>query len=202
MRAFVGVDCDAVSEGVRRAQEPFAGLDGLRLTDPESAHVTLRFLGDVDETLAAHAEHGDDRQSAESDAPGLPALESALADAVAASGVAPFDCTFGGYGTFPEGDYISVVWLGVEEGGEELTRLHEAVEAAAVDLGFDPERHSFTPHVTLARMEHAAEKARVRRVVAERDPQAGPLRVDGVDLVESTLTADGPVYETVERFAL
>ncbi|MFC5971810.1 RNA 2',3'-cyclic phosphodiesterase [Halomarina salina] len=201
MRAFVSVDCDPASAAIRRAQAPFEGLDGLRLTDPEQAHLTLQFLGDVDETLAEYAaedtEHG-------RDVPGLSVLEAALESAVDEGDVAPFDCTLSGYGTFPEGDYISVVWLGVVEGREELERLHEAVEAATTDLGFDPESHDFTPHVTLARMDHAAEKEQVRRVVdgAEGTPDPATMHVDAVRLTESTLTPDGPVYETVARFPL
>ena len=207
MRAFVSVDCDAVSEAIRRAQAPFDGLDGLRLTAPGSAHLTLKFLGEVEETLTAHeSASGPDHADGGSDdgVPGLSTLEDALESAVADSGVSPFDCTLAGYGTFPEGDYISVVWLGVEEGSAELARLHETVEAATTDLGFDPESHSFTPHVTLARMDHAAEKERVKRLVdgAEGAPAPATMRVDAVRLTESTLTPDGPVYETVARFPL
>jgi len=95
-----------------------------------------------------------------------------------------------------------VVWLGVREGGERMTRLHEAIEDRTVAVGFDPEDHEFTPHVTLARMDHAGGKATVQRVLDERDPDGGSLDVKEVRLTESTLTPDGPEYETVERFPL
>jgi len=206
MRAFVSVDCTPASEAITRAQAPFRGLDGLRPTDPEQAHVTLQFLGDVDGTLADHADEAttsdSDHDAAEHRVPGLSALVSALDDAVADCDVPPFDCTLGGYGTFPEGDYVSVVWLGVEKGSAELSRLAGAVERATGGFGFAPDDHAFTPHVTLARMDHAAEKARVQRVVAERSPRTPPFHVDAVHLTESTLTPDGPVYESVARLPL
>ncbi|MFD1513879.1 RNA 2',3'-cyclic phosphodiesterase [Halomarina rubra] len=185
MRAFVSVDCSAASEAIRRAQEPFRGLDGLRLTDPAQAHVTLQFLGDVPDEDAE-----------------LDTLVTALDGAVASSGVDPFDCTLGGYGTFPGGDYIAVVWLGVEDGAAELTRLATAVERATTDLGFDPDDHAFTPHVTLARMDHAAEKERVQRAVAGTDTGTTALHVDAVQLTESTLTNEGARYESVATFSL
>ena len=182
-RLFVSVDLDGLGEEVRAVQDLLEGASGLNFTDPEQAHVTLKFLGDT----------GEDR---------LPALREELAAAVADSGVGPFTATFGGLGVFPSPEYISVVWLGVREGGRELTRLHEAIEDRTVAMGFDPEDHDFTPHVTLARMEHAGGKELVQEVVGERDPDAGRLRVAEVRLTESTLTDDGPEYSTVASFGL
>lgn len=181
-RLFVSVDLDGLADAVREAQTPFR-VDGLNLTDPEQAHVTLKFLGDVEESR-------------------LETIEDGLSHAVAAVDVGSFEAQFAGYGVFPSLDYISVVWLGVAAGGEQLTRLHEAVEQEMIELGFDPEDHEFTPHVTLARMNHAANKERVQHAVQDRDPEVGTLRVEEVRLTESTLTPDGPVYDTETAFSL
>jgi 2'-5' RNA ligase len=183
MRLFVSVDLDGLAEGVRAVQERFAGASGLNFVDPGQAHVTLKFLGEVDP----------DR---------LDDLTDELAAAVADGGVSPFTAEFGGLGVFPHLGYISVVWLGVREGSEELTRLHEAIEARTVGMGFDPEDHDFTPHVTLARMDHAGGKELVQEVVESEDPTAGSLHVEEVRLTESVLTDDGPEYSTVERLQL
>lgn len=182
MRLFVSVPLDGLSEGVAAAQDPL-DLPGLTLTDPTQAHVTLKFLGEVDESRV------DD-------------LTDAVERAVEAADVAPFDAEVGGYGVFPSLGYISVVWLGFRSGTEPLTRLHEAIERETVALGFDPKDHSFTPHATLARMGDARSKDEVREVVESDGPDVGTLRVDGVELTESTLTDDGPRYSTVERFGL
>ena len=125
MRLFVSADVDALAEDIAAVQEPFADASGLRLTDPTQAHVTLKFLGDTDP----------DR---------LSELRGAVERAVADSGVAPFDAELGGLGVFPNIEYISVVWLGVREGGTQLTALHERLEAETTALGFDPEEHAFT----------------------------------------------------------
>ncbi|WP_255192810.1 RNA 2',3'-cyclic phosphodiesterase [Natronobeatus ordinarius] len=184
MRLFVSVDLpDDLVEALTDVQAAFADASGLNFTDPEQAHITVKFLGDVDE----------DR---------VPDLCTELEAAVADAGVEPFPARFGGLGVFPSLEYISVVWLGLEDGGEELTRLHEAVEERTTAMGFDPERHDFTPHVTLARMEHAGGKELVQELVAERDPTVGETTVEELRLTESTLTAEGPVYSTVESFPL
>jgi 2'-5' RNA ligase len=182
-RLFVSIDLDGLGEGVAAVQESFEGVPGLNLTDPTQAHVTLKFLGDT-------SDHRIDD------------VREALAAAVDAADVAPFSAEFAGLGVFPSLAYINVVWLGVEAGGEEMTRLQAAVEPRLVELGFEEEDHEFTPHVTLARMEHAGGKERVQELVRERHPEAGTMEVTEVRLTESELTPDGPEYATVERFEL
>ncbi|WP_247010396.1 RNA 2',3'-cyclic phosphodiesterase [Halorientalis litorea] len=182
-RLFVSVDLDGLAEEVAAVQDLFGDLLGLKVTDPEQAHVTLKFLGETDP----------DRTDE---------VVAALERAVEASGVDPFRAEFGGLGVFPSLDYISVVWLGVRDGDAELTRLHEAIEPRLVDLGFDEEAHEFTPHVTLARMDHAGGKERVQTLVRERDPTVGHLQVSEIRLTESQLAADGPTYSTLARVGL
>jgi 2'-5' RNA ligase len=103
---------------------------------------------------------------------------------------------------FPSLEYISVVWLGAESGGEQMTRLHEAIEERTTAMCFSAEDHEFTPHVTLARMEHAGGKELVQDLVRERDPTVGTTEVTDVRLKESDLGPDGPEYSTVERIDL
>ncbi|MFB6352741.1 MAG: RNA 2',3'-cyclic phosphodiesterase [Halobacteriales archaeon] len=184
MRLFVSVDLpDALADGVAAVQDELRDASGLRFTDPTQAHLTLKFLGETD--------------------PGrLAELEAAMADAVDAAGVAPFEATVGGLGAFPSADYIRVVWLGFERGGEALRRLHEAIEERTVALGFEPEEHDFTPHVTVARMEHAGGKELVQQVLREQSPTVGSWTVEAVRLTESELGPDGPEYSTVEQFPL
>ncbi|AZH26986.1 RNA 2',3'-cyclic phosphodiesterase [Haloplanus aerogenes] len=183
MRLFVSVDLDGLAEGVADAQARLPDTGSLRPVDPEGAHVTLKFLGEVDP----------DR---------VDTIQGALTTAITDADVSPFEMVVGDFGVFPSLDYISVVWAGVREGGSALTRLHEAVERETTALGFDPEDHEFTPHVTLARMDDARGKEAVQRVVREADPTVGRMDVTEVRLTKSTLTDDGPEYETVARFPL
>jgi 2'-5' RNA ligase len=182
-RLFVSVDLDGMAEAVAAAQAPFEDASGLSFVDPAQAHVTLKFLGD---TPPQRVEE----------------VSDVVERAVDAADVGPFQADFGGYGVFPSLEYISVVWLGVREGGDELTRLHEAIESRLVESGFDPEDHEFTPHVTLARMEHAGGKELVQRTVRDRDPDVGQLAVEEVRLTKSILESDGPHYETIASVTL
>ncbi|GGL46894.1 RNA 2',3'-cyclic phosphodiesterase [Halocalculus aciditolerans] len=184
MRLFVSLDLSPdLRDAVATVQESFADAGGLSFTDPTQAHVTVKFLGDVD------ADRAD-------------TVSETVADAVEAIDVGAFDASFEGLGVFPSLDYISVVWLGVDDGSRELTRLHEAIDDALAAEGFEREDHEFTPHVTLARMQDARGKARVVDRVENTHPVAGRMRVTELTLTESTLTADGAVHETKESFPL
>lgn len=184
MRLFVSVDLpDDLAPAVEAVQDHLRDASGLDVTDPTQAHVTLTFLGETDP----------DR---------LDEVENALARAVTEAGVDPFDATIEGIGAFPSVEYIRVVWLGIGRGDKELIRLHEAIETRAVEMGFDPEEHTFTPHVTLARMNHAGGTDLVQRVLREHDPDVGSMRVEEVRLTESDLGPAGPEYSTVARFPL
>lgn len=183
MRLFVSVDLDDLTEEIAAVQEHFADTEGVRLTAPENVHVTLKFLGEVDETH-------------------LSDLAAALGKAVTEADVGPFRAEFGGLDAFPDPDYIRVLWVGVDKGGAELTRLYDTIEERTVELGFDPADHEFTPHATVARMDHAGGKDHVQQVLESTDPTLGTLDVAEVRLTESTLTDEGPEYTTVDRFEL
>jgi len=191
MRAFFAVDLpDDLANPIADAQAAFEGAEGLRFVDPEQAHVTLKFLGEVDES------------DTDDSAPSLDDVIAAGELAVADADVDPFECAIAGFGVFPSLDYVSVVWAGIDEGSAELTALHEAIETETTALGVDPEEHAFTPHVTLARMNDARGKGLVRDVVQNRDPEIGRFEAEEVRLVSSTLTDDGPVYEAVASIEL
>jgi 2'-5' RNA ligase len=178
MRLFASVDLDPLAARIAELQEPFADLPGVRLTDPELAHITIAFLGEVE-------------------AKRLPAVERAVGTGVRDALAEPFPVEVGGFGVFPDPDYITVVWLGVRRGVTALRRLHRRVERTLNDaaLPCDTEEE-FVPHVTIARVDHGGAKERIQELVAD-DPDVGSVRVESVELVDSTRTADGPEYETV-----
>ena len=183
MRLFVSADLDRLADEVAKLQSEFEDAGGLRFTDPTQAHITLKFLGDTDPNR-------------------LPKLTEAIESAIEDADTGLFAAEIGGLGVFPSLDYISVVWVGVRGGTQELTALHETIERETTALGFDPEDHEFTPHATLARMDHAGGKELVQNVVQNRDPDLGTVEFEEIRLTESELTEDGPEHSTVERFEL
>ena len=183
-RLFVSIDLEpSLCHEVASVQTVFRDLPGISLTDPEQAHITLKFLGDVDEDA-------------------IESITETLSAALNQSGITHFPIRVEGLGVFPEFAYISVIWLGVREGGNEVAALHSAIDDPLVSLGFDPESFEFIPHVTIARMTHGEAKDSVQDVLRTTDPSVGEMLVTEICLTESTLTADGPVYDTVEAIPL
>ena len=104
------------------------GLHGARWLDPENYHITLRFIGDVDNATA------DDVADC------LDKLSNSLS----------FSVTLNHLGAFG-GDRPRALFAGVEL-NEQLARLQAAQERMIQKAGLAPEARKFTPHVTLARL--------------------------------------------------
>jgi 2'-5' RNA ligase len=184
MRLFVSVDLPQhFAAPIAAVQDDLRPASGFSPTDPEQAHVTLTFLGEVEQTR-------------------LEAVTELVRGGVADAGLEPFECTIGSLGVFPSRDYINVVWLGIDRGGDALCTLHEAIESRAIDAGFDAEAREFTPHVTIGRMKHGGGKQLVQERIDGSEPAVGTCTVDAVRLKESTRTADGPTYSTINTIAL
>lgn len=149
-------------------------------TAPESAHLTLKFLGDVD---AGRVDELSD------------ALDAAMAP------LARFELRLSGTGTFPAEGRPSVVWAGLGGDTEALEGLRVTVESAAAGLGFEAETRAFQPHLTLGRVNGGLPDKTMRslrdRLSSLRWPKAAAFEVEGVSMVRSELRKGGPRYTTL-----
>jgi 2'-5' RNA ligase len=178
MRLFVGIP---LPDDIRdRLGALCAGLPKARWVRPENMHVTLRFIGEVDEGQAEDL-HG-------------------LLDDIAAPA---FPVSLAGIGCFERGrgNKVGAVWTGVEAGSA-VGHLHEKVESAAVRAGFGPEHRKFKPHITLARL-NGTPSVRVGQFIqAHEGFRAGPFMADRFTLFRSHLGREGAHYEALADYAL
>ncbi|MEX2450650.1 MAG: RNA 2',3'-cyclic phosphodiesterase [Rhodospirillales bacterium] len=177
MRLFIGL---ALPREVRLALAAVQyGLPGARWVKPESLHMTLRFLGDVD------------RGQAED-------IDSALADIVLPS----FDLECSGLGCFETKGKVRALWTQVSKSCA-LKRLQEKLESAVVRTGFEPERRKFKPHVTLARFKNGSSNERIGMFLENHNTlHVGPFTVDRFTLFRSHLGREGSVYESLVEYPL
>jgi 2'-5' RNA ligase len=149
---------------------------------PSQAHVTLKFLGDVDE----------DRR-----APLVAACEPLK------KLVAPFELTLAGKGAFPDASRPRVLWTGVSKGAAELERLAHGVDAATEPLGFAREARAFFAHLTLARVKaRGAEAVAARALLELPSADLATFDVRCFVLMQSTHASDGVRYLRVHTFDL
>ena len=169
-----------VSQQLRARVEAVAPRARLTWIAADRLHFTIRFLGEVDDARAA-------------------AITAALAPPLAA---AAFDITMTEVGAFPPKGPPRVLWAGVGEGRGQMVALEREVSARLASCGVPPEPHSYTPHVTLARVREA-NRLRTRDVLdAAPDGVFGVTGVDAITLFQSRLSPNGPTYVALQRTAL
>jgi 2'-5' RNA ligase len=175
LRLFVGISFPP--ELKLRLSLLCAGVPGAKWVDPGNFHLTLRFIGEIGEDVAADIDAALSR---------LRARRFALQ--IAGTGV------FGG-------DKPRSLWAGVER-TPELVGLRDKVEQALIRVGLPPEPRKFAPHVTLARLrDPPLDKLRDFLAVHARF-RADPLPVEGFSLIASFQTKAGSVYEDQAEYPL
>ena len=176
LRLFVAVD---LPEEIRsRLTGLQSGVFGARWVSSENLHVTLRFIGNVDEGV------GHD-----------------VVDALARVAAPGFEVSLETVGSFGEGKRPRILWAGVRR-SEPLVHLFRKVDRAIVDAGLGPEDRKFRPHVTLARLKDVKREQVSQWIAANNLFSAGPMLVDRFVLYRSHLAQQGAIYEPVAEYPL
>lgn len=185
MRLFLAVDLDAATraecvEIEQRLRHDFtraAISPDLNWVSSEKLHITVRFIGHVDDARGA-------------------AIRDSLSSPLES---APFTAVLDRAGVFPASGSPRVVWVGIGDGASQLSRLGEELENRLAPLGLERESRTFSPHLTLARLRkppRGSENAVIRHIV--RDVIArSRWRVERVTLYESRLSPKGATYHPI-----
>jgi 2'-5' RNA ligase len=184
-RTFIGID---IGDGIRAAAvalQKDLGRCGaeVKWVTPESMHVTLLFLGEVDDR-ALHAVCKVVSESAASEP--------------------PFALRVSGVGAFPTPRRPKVLWAGITDGAQSLQRLNAALEEKMLDLGcYRKEERGYTPHLTLGRVKGDADGFALTAELPKRLAwDGGRAAVDEVLVYSSEMDRDGPVYRVIGRAPL
>ncbi len=175
LRLFVGIEFPP--ELKLRLSLLCTGVPGARWIDPGNLHLTLRFIGEITEDLAAD-------------------VDAALARLKARR----FTLQLAGIGVFG-GNRPHSLWVGVER-HPDLVGLRDKIEQALIRTGLAPEPRRFAPHVTLARLRDPAPDGLVHFLAAHAQFRADPLPVAHFSLIASFPTKAGSVYEDQADYPL
>jgi 2'-5' RNA ligase len=175
-RAFIAIELKDTTSLEELHRDLSNVGSGLKPVDLGSVHVTLKFLGDVDEAL-------------------VPKIEDAMVRSVI--GTAPFQFRLRGVGAFPPRGPSKVIWVGME-GAEQMGVIASSLEHFLEPIGFVREDRPFLPHLTLARVKFpSAGFAAQQLAERHRSDDFGTRVASSIKLKKSVLTRYGPEYSTV-----
>ena len=182
-RLFVAIDIgDAVRREatrvitvLRRQLEAADQPPKIVWVKPAALHVTIRFLGEVDEGVVGP-------------------LQNRLAPPIA---VAPFDLEWRGIGTFPSSRHPRALWLGVINGGASLARIEAEVSRRVAGSAVHLDDRALLPHLTLGRVKTAGAGLDWPKILKAAEVRQVSSRIDRVVLYRSQLSQHGPHYTEV-----
>jgi 2'-5' RNA ligase len=154
-----------------------AGVQGARWVPPENFHITLRFIGEVDEGLGRD-----------------------IADELAQLRANSFDVRLSGAGHFESGRRVQQLWVGVER-SEALFALQSRVNSIVTRL-VGPDARRFRPHVTLARLNGAKPDTVRHWLAANTLFTALPFAVEHFVLFASFLGKSAAIYRAEAEYPL
>ena len=194
MRIFVALDLE---EEIRRRIENFINevrdlAPGARWVNPESLHVTLKFIGERPESMVKQIE-----------------------ETLAATKAGLIELRYSETGFFPTPRSARVFWVGIHAGGG-LAELARKVEDGLAEIGIPKEKRAFSPHLTLARASggsgaperHKGDKpnrvfAKLQEQLSKRSPiEFGTMTAREFFLYRSRLSPKGSTYAKIARFEL
>lgn len=177
MRLFIAVDIPTeVRDSIENIKLDFKPLRGLRFVEKDNIHITLKFLGEVEEEI-------------------IPDMISSLA----AVKFKPFKLSISKMGVFPNENNMRVLWVDAEP-AEPLSELKKRIDAALPGARDD---HPFKNHITIARIttDQPEDMRMINSLVANKSVEKKEFTVRKFTLYSSKLTPEGPVYEVLKVFS-
>ena len=172
------------SAGRALAADPSFPERRIRWVSREASHLTLRFLGEVEEHRVS-------------------AITESLAALEGSGGIELQLDEIGSFG----GRHPRVIWVGfaADAGLDRLRALRSDLDSALEANGIEPEAGVFRPHLTLGRVRRQASRedlAAIRQAIDRAEPLRVRSSVAQVALVHSTLSTNGPIYRRLARIDL
>lgn len=184
IRAFVAVD--PAPEVARKIGEFIRAMEretrGMRWVGSHGIHVTLRFLGALEEDT-------------------LDEVKKRLTQLGELGG--PIELQAAGIGFFPKPERPRVVWIGLNGEVDRLVMVQQKVTASIADLPLAKEEgHEFQPHLTVARIADTWHVRGLNRLTAAQATDFGRFSVAELHLYKSDLTPTGSTYTKLASFPL
>jgi len=173
MRLFIAIEPGYLSGYFKILQSQIPG-DLAKFSLAKSFHLTLKFLGEVDESW-------------------LEAIKTSLNKV----SFTPFTAFLTGIGFFPNEKNIKVIWLGFDQ-SEKIIELQKNIDKSLRHI-LKPDNR-FHPHITLARVKLIKDREMFLAKISQINTEEKQLEAVSFRLIKSTLTPEGLVYEVLAEF--
>lgn len=184
VRTFIAIKLSPeIISKISGVQEELKRTDAkVKWVKPKNIHLTLKFLGHI--------------TSEE-----LEKVKIAIRETL--KPFRSFGISISGLGAFPKIEYPRIIWLGVDEGKEELKRMASNLEERLAEIGFAKEKRPFSPHLTLGRVKSQKEKGGLTEALTSTEAShSGNMRVDKIAIIKSELKPQGSIYTSLEEISL
>jgi len=175
IRTFICIGIPAtIQTRIGSLQQDLKRIDAqVSWVKPSNIHLTLKFLGPVEETRSQRVCEAAGR---------------------AARATGPLEITIAGAGCFPSARSLRVLWIGLREVPDDLKRLYEAIEDEMAGCGFEREGRRFAPHLTIGRMrsQHNARPLAERLLLTGFEPES--FKASEIAVMRSDLKPTGSIY--------
>jgi len=180
VRAFIAITCpDELKKGILEIQKSINRFGRMKLVEPENIHLTLKFLGNVDDNK----------------------LNKLVNTLNFISENEKFRISLRGIGAFPSPGYVRVIWVGVDKGSDKIRIIQKGIDKELSSHGFKKDKR-FHSHFTLARV-RSIDKQQIRRFLQDNATlELGSFGVTEINMMESKLSSRGPIYSITHSFKL
>jgi len=188
MRTFIAIKLPTqIKDYLASLQEELkkSGAD-VKWVAPDNIHITLKFLGEIDEKQLGEI--------------------SLIMDRVS-SDIKGFTVNLDTPGAFPNIKSPRVIWMGLNKGDQQLKTIAKELEERIEKLGIPKEDRAFSSHITLGRTRSGLNRDKLIAALQiaskpRNQTQTSEFPVTSVTLFKSTLTPKGPIYEVVKESSL
>jgi len=186
MRTFIAITLsEEIKEELKKIQDKLKLTNAdVKWVDIKNIHLTLKFLGEVDEEKINKI---------------IKILNEVSKE------ISGFNLSLGTLGVFPKLESARVIWVGLKKGDKETKEIAKILEEKLAKIGIPKEKRPFSSHITLGRvrsnlnLKNLVEE--IKNLIENLDSfyKEKEFFVSKITLFKSTLTYQGPIYEILKE---
>lgn len=186
MRTFIAIELpQEIKDFLAQLQAELKSTNAdVKWVAPENIHLTLKFLGEIDDKQLEKVVQIINEAGKEKD---------------------KFQVSISSLGAFPKIDFPRVIWIGIESKDKQVKEIAKDLEEKIARIGIPREKRAFSSHITIGRVRSPLNRQELVLDLKNKADLSGQnlhFYVTKITLFKSTLTPKGPIYEILKETSL